>query len=96
MLRLIIAPEAEQDMIDIWYYIAKDNIVNADRFIEKMQKKLNWLTEFSDVGTNRDELIAGLRSIPYHRYMLYYRVNDKTLELVRALHSARDVDQIFS
>ncbi len=81
MLKLVVSPEAEQDMIDIWYYIAKDNLTNADRFMEKMQQKLNWLTEFSGAGVQRDELAEGLCSIPYHRYVLYYRFSQTTSEL---------------
>ncbi len=63
--------------------------------LRKCNKKLNWLTEFSDVGVARNELSEGLRSIPYNRYALYYRVDQTTLELARVMHSARDIDLIF-
>lgn len=32
MPTLIVSPEAEQDLLDIWLYIAEDSSVNADRF----------------------------------------------------------------
>lgn len=95
MLKLVVAPEAEQDMIDIWAYIAKDQIINADRFIERLQQKLNSLTELGEIGTKRDNVIKGLRSIPFHNYVLFYRVNEETLEVVRVLHGSREIDQFF-
>jgi toxin ParE1/3/4 len=45
---LIISPEAEQDLIDIWLYIAEDQPVNADRFLEQLQEKAQKLAEFTD------------------------------------------------
>jgi len=38
MPTLIITPEAEQDLIDIWLYIAEDQPINADHFLERLQE----------------------------------------------------------
>lgn len=41
MLTLVKSPKAEEeeeDLIDIWLYIAEDQPVNADRFLDR----LNW------------------------------------------------------
>ncbi len=50
MLELKISLEAEQDLIEIWLYIAEDHIINADRFLDKIAKKYHWLTEYSEAG----------------------------------------------
>ena len=39
MPALIISLEDEQDLIDIWLYIAEDQPVNADHFLERLQEK---------------------------------------------------------
>ena len=39
MLKLVISDDAEQDLIDIWNYIAEDNPVNATRFLRKLAGK---------------------------------------------------------
>jgi len=36
MADLIISPEAEQDLVDIWLYIAEDQPINADHFLERL------------------------------------------------------------
>jgi toxin ParE1/3/4 len=92
---LIISPEAEQDLIDIWLYIAEDQPVNADRFLERLQEIAQKLAEFTDLGVDRLELAPGIKSFPVDRYVLYYRPNDHGIELVRVLHGSRDVNLLF-
>ena len=36
MAALVISPEAEIDLLDIWLYIAEDHPDNADRFLDKL------------------------------------------------------------
>ncbi|MCF6300267.1 MAG: type II toxin-antitoxin system RelE/ParE family toxin [Proteobacteria bacterium] len=95
MLKLIISPQAREDLFEIWFYIAEDSTINADRFIDKLTEKYHWLTEFPEAGVKRDDLASNLQSFPVDRYMLYYKSTDKTLEIVRVLHSSRNIDQIF-
>lgn len=64
MLELEISKDAENDLLDIWPYIAKDQPVNADRFIDKIHEKLIKLTEFPELGKQRPELTDQLRSFP--------------------------------
>lgn len=92
---LIVSPEAEQDMIDIWLHIAEDQPVNADHFLEHLEDKAHKLAEFKDLGADRRELAPGIRSFPVDRYVLYYRVNEYGIELVRVLHGSRDVNLVF-
>ena len=46
------------------------------------------------MGVERSELIKGLRSYPLGKYILYYRIKDNDLEVVRVLSSSRDIDSI--
>ena len=95
MATLMISPQANQDLLDIWLYIAEDNLLNADRFLDKIKDTAQRLAEFNDIGTDRPELADGLLSFPLDRYMLYYRKIDAGIELARVLHGSRDVLQIF-
>lgn len=95
MPQLIISPSASNDLMDIWEYIADDNPVNADHFLERLVEKAQNLVGFSEIGLSRPELAAGLYSRPVDRYMLYYRVHNNNIELVRVLHGSRDVNLIF-
>ncbi len=75
MPTLITSPEAEQDLLDIWLYIAEDSPVNADRFLGRLEGKALKLAEFTEIGIDRQELAADLKSFPVDRYVLCYRIN---------------------
>ena len=74
MTQLIISTAADQDLLEVWLYIAEDNIVNADRFLDKFNEKALKLAEFSGMGVDRSGLSEGVRSFSVERYVLFYRV----------------------
>ena len=62
MLRILKRPEAENDIEEIWLYIAQDNPDNADRFLDEIEETSRKLVQFPSMGRNRDELYPGLKS----------------------------------
>lgn len=94
MLKLIRSAKAESDLIDIWLYIAADQPINADGFLDKLNKAAESLADTPGLGVDRPEIFDGLKSFPVDRYILYYRVKGRDLEIVRVLSSARDINQI--
>lgn len=95
MPTLIVSPDAEQDLLDIWLYIAEDSPKNADRFLDRLEGKAMKLAEFKNIGVDRPELAPDLKSFPVDRYVLYYRNNSSGIELVRVLHGSRDINRVF-
>ena len=67
------SPQAEQDLLEIWLYIAEDSPDNADRFLDKLNDTAQRLAEFKQIGIERPELADKLFSFPVDNYMLYYR-----------------------
>ena len=96
MAALVISPEAEIDLLDIWLYIAEDHPDNADRFLDKLYilKPLS-LVNFNEIGIDRDDLVLGLKSFPVDNYVFYFRRIKKGIELVRVLHASRDINIQF-
>jgi toxin ParE1/3/4 len=88
-------PLAQEDLIEIWEYIADDSIDRADAFIDIIDGKLRTLAAQPMMGRARDELMAGLRSFPVGRYILFYELVTDGIALVRVLHSARDIPSQF-
>ncbi|MBV1911957.1 MAG: type II toxin-antitoxin system RelE/ParE family toxin [Kangiellaceae bacterium] len=95
MSELILSPEAEQDLIDIWLYIAEDSPVNADHYTDKLYDKGIILAENPQIGTERTELMDGLRCFPVDHYVLYYRERNNGIEMIRVLRASRDIYAIF-
>jgi toxin ParE1/3/4 len=47
------------------------------------------------IGRPRDDLKPGLRSFVVKSYVVFCRVVDGTVEVVRVLHGSRDIEAIF-
>ena len=95
MVRVFKRPEAETDLEDIWWYIAQNNLLDADKFLDRLQEKLVKLAEFPQMGTSRDELRPSLRSFSVGNYLVFYFPLSDGIDIVRVLHGARDWEAIF-
>lgn len=95
MARITRRPLAEADILEIWDYIAEDSMVEADRWVDKLDEKLLlWATQ-PTMGRNRDALAPGLRSFAFGRYVVFFLPLPDGMDVVRVLHSSRDVDASF-
>jgi len=95
-LPLVWSPEADEDLIDIWLYLAREASERvADRQLQDIDQACGTLQEWPYSGRPRDELLPGIRSVPVHPYVVFYRVRNEAVEVVRVLHGHRDVDAIF-
>lgn len=77
-------------------FIAADNPAQADDFIDLIDAKFQNLSRQPGLGRRREELVAGLRSFPVGRYVIFYLQVQDCLQIVRVLHGARDVDAVFA
>ena len=93
--KLVISDVAVADLTDIWLYIAEGNPENADRFISKIHEKCLMLAQSPHIGRQRDELARGIRSFPIKRFLIFYRINEDMVEIVRVLSGYRDIEQLF-
>lgn len=95
MAAIVKSPRAKRDMLEIWEYIADDSEARADAFIARFDTKFRLLAERSGLGRPREELAEGLRSFPLSRYVIFFRPVPNGIEIVRVLHSARDLNTGF-
>lgn len=92
MARVTRRPLAAADILDIWDHIAEDSLDQADRWVDKLDEKFGILATQPLMGRAREELAAALRSFPFGRYVIFYTPVQDGIDVVRVLHSARDVD----
>lgn len=84
-------PLAYADLADIWSYIADDSEQQADLVLDMLDEKLALLATQPEMGRERPELAPKLRAFPVKRYAVFYRPLRDGIEVLRVLHSARDV-----
>ena len=80
----------------MWDHIAEDSIEQANRWFDKLGDKFKLIATLPLMGRARHELAADLRSFPFGRYVIFGEQIDHGIDIVRVLHSARDIDAVFS
>jgi toxin ParE1/3/4 len=90
-----ISAQARLDLEGIWLYLAKESEDIADQAIDNIFERFPKLAQFPEMGRDRSEIYAGLRSFPVQRHIIFYNLIEGGIEVVRILHGARDIDTLF-
>ena len=90
------------DLIDLAYYIALDNIEAAYQFLDKVEESFHDLERMPLMGSARefqDPTLAGIRMWrvkDFPKNLIFYRPMKDGVEVIRVLHSSRDIAGLFS
>jgi plasmid stabilization system protein ParE len=96
MRSVVFSPAAEQDLADIWGYIACDNPAAADKLLRLIDETLSKRAEMPGIGHRRTDVTDPRYSFFTVRpYVLAYRFDDVSLTVVRVLHGARDFRKVL-
>lgn len=93
MSRIRRLKRAEDDLLDLWTYIAQDDAAAADRLLDRIQAKLDLVAERPLIGRERPELAEAMRSVGLGNYVLFYRPEPEGIVLVRVLSRYVDLDE---
>jgi toxin ParE1/3/4 len=91
-----LSKEAEQDLEDLWVYLAERDDIAADRQVAKLLDRFPMLAQFPNMGVARDSMLEGLRSFPVKPYVVFYVLIPGGVEILRIIHQARDMEEQFS
>lgn len=92
MPRVVRTQQARDDLVDILYDLARWSIPHAQRVRTALEQTIKLLSSSPRLGRPRPRLLPGLLSYPLlGRYVIFYRLIDQGIELVRVLHGARDI-----
>jgi antitoxin ParD1/3/4 len=92
-------PEAEDDLFEIWCYIARDTVAAANRVESAVHDACTFLAQHPLSGSPRRHVTA----LPVHfwtvqqypNYVVVYRAETKPLEIIRVLHGMRDLKRLL-
>lgn len=93
--------KAKQDLIDLAEYIARDNVDAAERFVDAAEAAFLLLSKTPGAGATSEFFtseLAGVRVWPirgFEKHLIFYRQLADGLEIVRVIHSARDIATLF-
>ena len=91
MLPIIRTNRADEDLIEIWSYIAIDNISAADRVLDAIEARWDNLARHPYSGVARDDITPGIRHLVSGEYLTLYRLSGSAIEIVRVLHGRRKI-----
>jgi toxin ParE1/3/4 len=93
------SPLADSDLDDIWYYVASQSgsADIADRLIGSITDRFLLLARYPNLGRARDEdFRPGLRTFPVLEYVVFYRIEDEDVVILRVLRGSRNIAALFS
>jgi toxin ParE1/3/4 len=91
MIPIIKSPQYERDLAEIWNYIAQHNPDAADAVVTAIEHTIGLLGQFPRIGALSPHLAPGLRRTGWREYLIYYRVREDMVEIVRAFHGRRNI-----
>ncbi len=86
---------AEEDVLGIWLHIAQDNLVAADRFVDRLTEAYQLLADNPEMGEKMDQYRFGLRAWSLGNYVIYFQGVPEGIEVYRVLHGARDQGRLL-
>jgi toxin ParE1/3/4 len=88
--------QAEEDLFAIAERIAQDNPPAASRWLDRIERTLSRLATQPLMGEAVDHLRPGLRRFTEGNYVIFYESRKNGIGLVRVLHGARRIEDLFS
>jgi plasmid stabilization system protein ParE len=91
-----LAPEAVQDLKDIWDYIAAENVDAADRMIDTLFAAFERLAAMPGLGHSREDLTdQPLRFWTVDAYLVIYRAEQTPIEIVAVTRGGRVIPRFL-
>lgn len=92
-------PEALSDLVELWSYIAADSVDAADRVEAAVHAACTLAADKPLAGQIREDLTALPLRLwlvqPYRNCWLVYDPKTTPLQIIRVLHSARNISRIL-
>lgn len=95
MARVVRSEQAELDLEAILDYIDEHSPRAAERLAAAIDRKCALLARFPEMGRAREDLAPGLRSSRVEQYLILYRPTADGIEVVRFVHGARNLPDLF-
>ena len=91
-----LSPEASQDIIEIYEYIAQDSMEAAERVRLELLEALRGLAEMPGKGHRREDLTKGPALFwTVRSYQVIYRIEGEPIDIVAVLHGKRNIRRIL-
>lgn len=92
----ILSEIADKDLEDIFDYTLDEfGFDQAEKYLLEIEEIFQNLIINPQIGKKRDEIKQGLYSFPKDNHIIFYRILDNHIRIVRVLHGSRDIPKYF-
>ena len=93
-MRFVVSPRAQADLDDIWDYTVEQwGVRRAEIYARLIMAAVDAVAADPHVGRACDDVRPGYRKYPVGSHVLFYRVVDEEIVVVRILHRRMDVER---
>lgn len=92
-MKIITEKHAQQELIQIKWYIAQDSEFYANKTVNEINKRIDNLLLFPEMGRviDKDE---NIRQIIYKSYKILYKFNSENIYILHIIHHSRDISNL--
>lgn len=92
-LSFVITKKAVSDLEEIWLYtVEKWSVEQADRYYNLLFDEINFICKNSTAGKSMEHVRKGYRASKVKSHLIFYRVVNNTIEVIRILHEQMDIE----
>ena len=96
-------PRASRDLMEYFAFIARDKIAPADRFLRVAEETFDHLARLPTAGRVWESPLPQLDGVrvcpmppPFRNYLIFYRFDDATLEVIAVIHGTRNLEAVLA
>ena len=94
MTRFVLSARAQGDIEEIWNYTAKHwGPAQAERYIRLIQAEIEEISSDPFRGRSCEDVRPGYRKSQAGSHLLFYRITDRGIDIVRILHQRMDLER---
>lgn len=92
----ILSEAADQDLENIFdFTLNQFGFDQAEKYLLEIEDVFKILVLHPGSGKARNEIKEGLYSFPKDNHIIFYRILDKQIQIIRVLHGSRDLPNYF-
>jgi toxin ParE1/3/4 len=87
---------ADADLEAVGDRIAELSPLRAVSFVRELRRRAEQIQLFPRAGAPRPQWGADVRIVVHGKYVIVHRSRDETVQILRIVHGARDLDALFA
>ena len=90
----VLSPRAQKDIDDIWEYTVEHwNVRQAEIYLRQIQRAVETVAVAPNIARSCADIRPGYWKYPAGSHVLFFRITDQGINVVRVLHSRMDFER---